>query len=462
MITLVTYTPRASVHAECRQTKKYHNQLKKCWMSKLEEEDGQLVIFSSVHDQRRSVSVNRKSVIPRSYSASSFHRDRGKFLLRVCSLCCQISIDQEIPVHQPPLPQMALQDQHEIQAINQIAEYLDSGERRVIFYLCESLDTDNSVTCMKDMLKHKVTSHDTSDLLLTELMWQLRRYDILRKVFQTSREEVARILKYRHVLSRFRVLMANISEDMVNEDVNRAKFLLSSTLAREKLEKAKSFLDLLIELEKLDLVSPERVDFLEECLRNIDRIDLAKKVTAYKLQESLPVPTCREQSRQSQQELYKFNTNPRGVCVIIDCVGNDGGMLEQTFKALHFDVILHKWLSAEETLSAFREIVRQREVLERADGFVCCIISRGTESHLLGTDLYNRGLSLDNVRRLFTAEACPMLVGKPKLFFIQRKTNLVDAHIEVNGAIFEHNKRNPGAMYHIDLKHTLRKDLYLQ
>lgn len=110
----------------------------------------------------------------------------------------------EIPVHQPPLPQMALQDQHEIQAINQIAESLDSGERRVIFYLCESFDTDNSVTCMKDMLKHKVTSHDTSDLFLTELMWQLRRYDILRKVFQTSREEVARILKYRHVLSRFR------------------------------------------------------------------------------------------------------------------------------------------------------------------------------------------------------------------------------------------------------------------
>ncbi|KAE8299414.1 CASP8 and FADD-like apoptosis regulator Caspase-like protein [Larimichthys crocea] len=358
---------------------------------------------------------------------------------------------------------MALQDQHEIQAINQIAESLDSGERRVIFYLCESFDTDNSVTCMKDMLKHKVTSHDTSDLFLTELMWQLRRYDILRKVFQTSREEVARILKYRHVLSRFRVLMANISEDMVNEDMNRAKFLLSSTLAREKLEKAKSFLDLIIELEKLDVVSPERVDFLEECLRNIDRIDLAKKVTAYKLQvgiseqhlpqtqrgrsprpfsapngtyppqparralschsESLPVPIRREQSRQSQQELYKFNTNPRGVCVIIDCVGNDGDMLEQTFKALHFNVILHKWLSVEETLSAFREIVRQREVLERADGFVCCIISRGTESHLLGTDLYNRGLGLDNVRRLFTAEACPMLAGKPKLFFIQRYTH---------------------------------------
>lgn len=43
-----------------------------------------------------------------------------------------------------------------------------------------------------------------------------------------------------------------------------------------------------------------------------------------------------------------------------------------------------------------------------------------------------------------------------------RKTQLIEVHTEVNGAIFEHNKRNPGAKYHIDLKHTLRRGLYLQ
>ena len=43
-----------------------------------------------------------------------------------------------------------------------------------------------------------------------------------------------------------------------------------------------------------------------------------------------------------------------------------------------------------------------------------------------------------------------------------RKTHLVDVHTEVNGAIFEHNKRNPGGVYHIELNHTLRKDLYLE
>lgn len=40
--------------------------------------------------------------------------------------------------------------------------------------------------------------------------------------------------------------------------------------------------------------------------------------------------------------------------------------------------------------------------------------------------------------------------------------NILDVHTEVNGAIFENNRRNPEAKYHIDLKHTLRKDLYLQ
>lgn len=51
---------------------------------------------------------------------------------------------------------------------------------------------------------------------------------------------------------------------------------------------------------------------------------------------------------------------------------------------------------------------------------MCCIISRGTADYLLATDTFSTGLRLDTVRHLFTAEACPMLAGKPKLFFIQR------------------------------------------
>ncbi|KAM9850972.1 CASP8 and FADD-like apoptosis regulator isoform 2-T2 [Aulostomus maculatus] len=403
-------------------------------------------------------------------------------------------------------------------------------------------------------------------------MLHLRRYDILRKVFRTSRDEVETTLRSRQLLPRFRVLMTNISEDMAGEDLDSAKFLLSCMLTHDKIEKAKNFLDLIIELEKLDKVSPERVDFVEECLRNISRNDLAKKVNLYKMSVvtseqhsstiqqqrfSAPSPSTtpnsshsrqqrrsfpfensaafayRENDFQSPLEWYKFNTDPRGVCVIIDCVGNDGEMLEHTFKALHFKVVLHKWLSLDETLSTLRDMSRKSQNHE-GDGFVCCIISRGTDSHLLATDSYSEGLRLDKVRRLFTADACPVLAGKPKLFFIQRyrvpvvqfharmnhqdenletdgcdwmprgdfiptdadvlwshcwtdegqlqqghhrsvylkaltdalhkgqkrKTHLVDIHVEVNGTVYKHNSRSPAEEYHINLKHTLRKELY--
>lgn len=99
---------------------------------------------------------------------------------------------------------MALNDQHQFQAINQIAEALSSCERRRLFYLCEAPETDDTVVCTKEMLKRKVMHPVTGHLLLGELMLQLRRFDILRKVFHTSRDEVERILSHRQVLPRFR------------------------------------------------------------------------------------------------------------------------------------------------------------------------------------------------------------------------------------------------------------------
>ncbi|KAM7407586.1 hypothetical protein PAMA_003350 [Pampus argenteus] len=474
---------------------------------------------------------------------------------------------------------MALPNRNLLRDINLIAESLGSGECKSLLYLCghgHNLDTDDNA-CVKEMLKSKVMSYENGYLFLAELMLQIKRYDILRKVFSTNRDEVERTLKYKEVLPRFRVLMAHISADMANEDLKSVKFLLGGMLPREKVDKAKNFLDIITELEKLDEVSSEKVDLIEECLRNIGRVDLAKKVIVYKTsvvtseqrscqqqrhrvpfpsftpnssqspqqtrlgqslhiaREHIPVPLYREQNCQIRPlDSYNFNSDPRGVCVIIDCVGNDGEMLEHTFKSLHFNVVLHKLLSVGDTLSTLRGIFRQRGT-HGGDGFVCCIISRGTAGHLLATDSRGSGLRLDMVRRLFTADACPILAGRPKLFFIQRysvgsqpcartehrdedletdgcdglsrsnliptdadvfwshcwtderqlrrrdhrsvylkavtdalqkgqrsKTHLVDAHIEVNGAIYEHNNRNPDEEYHIDLKHTLRKELYLQ
>lgn len=94
-------------------------------------------------------------------------------------------------------------------------------------------------------------------------------------------------------------------------------------------------------------------------------------------------------------------------------------MLEQTFKALQFRVVVHKWLGGHQILTAIKETIRQREYTE-SDAFVCCIISRGTSNHLLGTDSCITGLHVDSVSQQFTADGCPALAGKPKLLFLQR------------------------------------------
>ncbi|XP_070400051.1 CASP8 and FADD-like apoptosis regulator isoform X2 [Nothobranchius furzeri] len=428
---------------------------------------------------------------------------------------------------------MAHLDQSQLQMINVITEALSSSDCRKLIYLCESLETDCCAELVKETLKSKVENTGDAHLFLKALISCLGRYDVLKKVYKVCRTEIEQKMQtYENIFQPFRVLMINISEEMSTEDVEEIKFLFGNTLSREKVKKSKSFLDVIVELEKLDLVSPERVDIVGKCLLDIGRVDLVKKVNCYKMSArvNMVVPVHKEAACGSPMERYNLNTNPRGVCVIIDCVGNGGEMLEQTFKALHFNVSLYLFLTSDLILLSLREILRPTEN-HIGDAFVCCIISRGSTHRLLGTDEYGGGFAIDCIRNLFTGDACPMLAGKPKLFFIQRynvvesnlnyvaesvevdgfnrqpasgsipkeadifwshcwtderqllqrkhhsvylkaltdalhdaqrrKLNLVDVQMRVNGAIFEHNRRNPGAAYSIDVKHTLRKNLYL-
>uniref|UniRef100_A0A8C5EDH1 CASP8 and FADD-like apoptosis regulator n=1 Tax=Gouania willdenowi TaxID=441366 RepID=A0A8C5EDH1_GOUWI len=437
---------------------------------------------------------------------------------------------------------MAPVDHRQLQQISQIAEALSSEERTTLSYLCESTVRDPSPAQVKDLLSLKVVGCDESpQLFLAELLLRLGRYDIMKKVCGVSRDAMESNLKCTQVLSGFRVLMVDLSEDMNNGDVDRLKFLLSSTLSLEKTENAKNFLHLMAELEKLDMVSPKQVDFVEDCLLNIGRIDLARRVTSYKKSGEIEFHATKflfvvcyysKCTLLLLSDCYKLNMIPRGVCVIIDCVGNDGEMLEKTFKALQYNVSLYKWQSIFDICSTLMGILKKRENLN-AGSFICCIISRGTGNYLLGTDSSDRGLHLNLIRKIFTAELCPMLVGRPKIFFIQtysvsepcldvrvkhrdedletdgaslptssyiptdadifwsqcwtdvcqlekgqhhsiylkaltealenpQRRNLVDIHTGVNKAIFEYNQRDCEWSYHIDVKHTLRKKLYLQ
>ncbi|KAJ8253027.1 hypothetical protein GJAV_G00208320 [Gymnothorax javanicus] len=467
------------------------------------------------------------------------------------------------------------------QTINRISEELSSDECRRLLYLCGDLRPQWSTEDVRGIFKNKMTCQELDQMFLLELILRIRRFDILKKVLRTNKQEAETMLGKGYVVPEYRVLMTDVSQDMGKEDLNSFIFLLNGMVPRGQLEKAKCFLDVVVELEMLDKVSCDKVDLIYECLRNVRRLDLARKVQQYQMRAAggtpqsncpskrsmekqhcqlnipcdpvfwrrtpvsssatchwlakphapekikIAVPASRKNFSQAPLEAYRMQANPRGICLIIDCVGTDGDMLVRTFSQLHFRVILHKWLNVQDMLSVLREVSRASEH-RRADAFACCLLSRATDTHLLATEPQGPGLSIDSIRQLFTTEACPLLAGKPKLFFIQsyslpsipqswnrfsdedletdhrmetvpedadivwsrgridaqhlensehqsvymqslsttllkgqrRGMHFVDIHTELNRVIYDHNQKHQGEMYHISLRHTLRKNLF--
>uniref|UniRef100_A0A9J7YZ27 CASP8 and FADD-like apoptosis regulator a n=1 Tax=Cyprinus carpio carpio TaxID=630221 RepID=A0A9J7YZ27_CYPCA len=436
--------------------------------------------------------------------------------------------------------------------VNCVTASLEKEECKTLLYLCT--DLFNNI-CMEDLRGAllafaKQTQAQAGQALLMELMFRMKRFDILKKVFGTNRQQVEGILKKGAVLSDYRVLMAEVSENLGNKELQSLIFLLSSTLPKERLARATSFLDVVVELEKLDEVSCDKVDLLEQCLRNINRMDLVKRIQAYKnrgqnvpcavpkVQKSfkfapvqcqpsvqqvkqtlcfsqefqnlkVSVPETGTQHRQALMEQYEMNPEQRGLCVIIDCVGFDGEMMNQTFKCLGFKVIFHSLLALKETQKVLEDLTRNR-ILQGVSCFVCCIISRGTDTHLLATDSSRLGIMLEDLRQLFSPTQCPSLCDAPACHYsrrlcaktrtipastdllwsvcraeakllegsghqsvylhalnstflmgCQRKMLLLDIMEEVTRNVFSYNQQNPENQYHLQLSHTLCKKLYL-
>ncbi|KAF7709206.1 CASP8 and FADD-like apoptosis regulator [Silurus meridionalis] len=467
-----------------------------------------------------------------------------------------------------------------LRTIHRIAEELNPEECKRLTYLCREFHTERSSASVKEMLQSCIVRMNTNQIFLMELMLRMKRYDLLSELLGISKSEAERLLENSHKISDYRVLMADLSEDVGSDDLESLVFLLRGTLPKEKVEKFECFLDVVVELEKMNQISSTRVDMMEKYLRTIQRVDLAKRLNQYQSRAktqrpsavktkddrrpckatplhtsaaftptssctrkftpcgNTPVPQVVSPHRpceQWEEEVYRMRSDPRGVCVIIDCVGNEGVQLERLFSSLHFRVSLYMLLSVEDVRSCLQKVAKQADHCSM-DAFVCCIISRSNSSRLLATDSSGLGLDLNIVRQFFTHDWCPGLTEKPKLFFIQGyevsqsaernglqdyeegeletdspvhyyrerdvpkdadvfwshcwtnekqlednnhhsvylkslkkalvdgqkgRIHLVDLHTMVNRDVYAYNRSHPGSAYHINLKHTLRKNVYV-
>ncbi|XP_030710741.1 CASP8 and FADD-like apoptosis regulator isoform X5 [Globicephala melas] len=262
------------------------------------------------------------------------------------------------------------------EVIHQVEEALDEDEKELLLFLCRDVAADVVPLNVRDLLDVLRERGKLSFVSLAELLYRVRRFDLLKRVLKMDRPTAEALLRrHPHLISDYRVLLMEIGEGLDKSDVSSLIFLMRDYMGRGKIAKDKSFLDLVIELEKLNLVAPDHLDLLEKCLRNIHRIDLKTKIQKYKqsaqgvetnyvnaLQASLPNLSVKDPSynlrfqngrskehrlmtgqrdiqrepvktsiQESEaflpqhilEERYKMQSEPLGICLIIDCIGND-------------------------------------------------------------------------------------------------------------------------------------------
>ncbi|XP_009876193.1 PREDICTED: CASP8 and FADD-like apoptosis regulator [Apaloderma vittatum] len=356
--------------------------------------------------------------------------------------------------------------------IHRIEEELDKEEEEIMVFLCRDLAPDLATADLRELLVTLSEREKLSFLGLSELLYRIKRFDLLKRILKTEKATVeANLAKNLRLVPDYRVLMVEIFENLEREEVSSLRFLLRDYAPRMKMAKDKSFLALVIDLEKLNLVAPNQLDLIENCFRSIHRIDLIRKIQKYKheavmssihsqpvyvnaLQASLPnlslidppynseIQNVSKEKSQNGQSLilaepvhmsiqesgavsskvsddqYRMQSQPLGICLIIDCIGNDTDVLEETFRGLGYDVRCHRYLKMNALNQTLLETGRLQEH-RNYDSFACILVSRGSPQSIFCTDDTFPGFPLEEVKKYFTADSCPELLGKPKLFFIQ-------------------------------------------
>lgn len=142
-----------------------------------------------------------------------------------------------------------------------------------------------------------------------------------------------------------------------------------------------------------------------------------------------PWATCRGILLSGESEFYKMESRPRGLCLIInnkffngtnysDRHGTnfDEQKLCALFKKLHFEVKVYKDKDKQEMEKICKDFGAEDHRMY--DAFVCIIMSHGTYGDkIMGVD--RRAIGMEDVMSEFSAERCPSLANKPKIFLVQ-------------------------------------------
>ncbi|KAL4608927.1 caspase-8-like [Arapaima gigas] len=375
-----------------------------------------------------------------------------------------------------------------IEVFHKIDEELDSEDIAALKFLCRDLIPLKKLENVQDgrnlfmrLEEQGLLEHD--DIIIKDLLLTIRRFDLLR-LLGTNQNQVQNLLQSRKGstsgISAYRKMLYKLSEDVTEDNLASIKFLLN--IPRGRLELCTTFLDVLAEMEKQELLG-------ENHLKELERVcSLSSKVLSVKLQQYVtgelkmqrklfnyvsthfhkathnkqgqrPLPeTCQNCkfgvqtmnefgkpkgiltdistpviSMYKLEEVYSMTHRPRGHCLVINNFNfgearanmidlRDRQGTDQDAKALN-DVFssLHFEVHLKKDLTAkkMQKVVKEFSQKDHSQrDAFVCCIL----SHGEKGSVHGTDGQLVPIRQVtlpFTCSQCPTLAQKPKLFFIQ-------------------------------------------
>ncbi|XP_068429231.1 caspase-8 [Clinocottus analis] len=178
-----------------------------------------------------------------------------------------------------------------------VGKALSKNEVKALAFLCTDFLARNptSVESAGDLFSRLGDQdHLTAErpYLLTELLLIIQRTRLIRDLELPEGASTTRRL-----ISPYRTLLYNLSEDITDDDLKDVKFLLNKNLSRRKLEENVSTLEVFLEMEHLDLLSDNNLNLLETIIHSVCPM-LKDKIRQFKaLQITHTSPVAEESGR---------------------------------------------------------------------------------------------------------------------------------------------------------------------
>ncbi|XP_036109900.1 caspase-10 isoform X2 [Molossus molossus] len=259
-------------------------------------------------------------------------------------------------------------------------------------------------------------------------------------------------------IGNFRRRLLNIDSNLGDQAVEKLKFLCRDFVSHKKLERSRSALDIFDHLMTEDLLSEKDPFLLAELLCIMQHSSLLKYLNCTKEQVKRLLPTQKKVSLfrkllyelsedidsedlkdmiflvreslpkvQMEETMYRMDRKHRGFCVIINNrsfnslserkgTNKDAECLKLVFQWLGFIIDIYDNVTKSHLEKVLQKYKRHPD---HADGdcFVFCVLTHGRFGAVYSSD--EALIPIREIMSHFTAQQCPSLANKPKLFFIQ-------------------------------------------